>query len=134
MKILHASLDHETATCVPGGAEPPSDREWLAWPESETRLGHRWRIRWSDGSERVLDDDLSGAHATGSEVAVRLPGWLSEDLRRGSPSGVLVELAARRAARLDLPLWVPQVDPPGLELLLRLGARVWVDGPVVPDR
>lgn len=114
-------------------AEPPGGREWVAWPEAEVPIGHAWRVRWPDGSERVLEDALPGAEPTGSEVAVRLPGWLTEDLRRGSPAGVLVELAARRAARLDLPLWVPQVEPPGLQLLLRLGARVWVDGPAAPE-
>jgi len=44
----------------------------------------------------------------------------------------LVERMARRARRTGIVLWVPGVTSSGLRLILRTGARVWVDGPAVP--
>ena len=113
-------------------ASSPPGREWLAWPEAETPVGHRWRLVDAMRGEWVLEDDPAGLSATGEAPAIRIPGWLTEDLRRGSPSGVLVEHAARRSARLGRPLWLPELDRTGLEVALRLGPRVWVDGPAVP--
>jgi hypothetical protein len=39
---------------------------------------------------------------------------------------------ARRARRSGVVLWVPGVTEAGLRVILRTGARLWVDGPAVP--
>jgi hypothetical protein len=104
-----------------------------AVPVGRSDSGLSWSLRLAPGhSELVHDVTDSAAIDEGAQI-VRLPGQLATSLRRGSPAGLLVERMARAAARRGATLWVPHVDGEGLQLLLRLGARLWVDGPAVPE-
>jgi hypothetical protein len=111
------------------GAQTP-DNGWLAWPASETSVGYQWRLSHADGGEHSVEDALSTDRV--AAPALRLPGWVAAGIAEGRPAALMVERLAAAAARAGLPLWVPNVDRPALDLLLRLPGSLWVDGPAAP--
>jgi hypothetical protein len=113
---------------VEGEQAPP--RGWRAWPVSETSLGYQWRLRHADGGEDSVEDVLSADRV--AVPALRIPGWVAAGIAEGRPAALMVERLAAAAARAGLPLWVPNVDRPALDLLLRLPGSFWVDGPAAP--
>ncbi len=110
------------------------DEGWIAGPVDLTSTSCRWRL---DGTEEsgIVEEVLSSDEVTGVEdvLAVRVPGWATRRLRPGSPSGLLVARIAEAASRRGLPLWIPNVEPEGLRLVLGLPGTIWVDGPAVPS-
>lgn len=106
---------------------------WTAVPASERPDGHRWHLYAAAGARSVVDDAVEPEAFDSATCAVRVPGWVTADLRPGSPAGILVDRMARRARRSGVVLWVPGVTEAGLRVILRTGARLWVDGPAVPD-
>jgi hypothetical protein len=116
-------------------SEPVPKRSdgWVAAPIEITGAKGRWRLTGGDEKTAVEDvlevDDLNRLDGS---TAVRVPGLLTDDLRSGTPAGLLVQRLAEASARLGLPLWVPNVDTDALRFALRLPGTVWVDGPAVP--
>jgi hypothetical protein len=105
---------------------------WLAVPEPSDADTTPWRLH--GGGDRAVTEVLLVAdldHASGA-AAVRVPGWVVADLRPGTPAGLLVARLANAAERRGLPLWIPNVDGPGLRFVLGLPGTLWVDGPAVP--
>jgi hypothetical protein len=116
-------------------SEPGPQRSggWVASPERIEGGVCRWRLAGT-GSKQVVDEVLEIAELDrldGAE-AVRVPGWLTVNLRPGTPAGLMVQRLADAAARRGLPLWVPNVDTDALRFALRLPGTIWVDGPAVP--
>ena len=107
---------------------------WTAVPAEDRPDGHRWHLVGPSGDRVTVDDAVEPGAFDAATVAVRVPGWVTADLRPGSPAGILVDRMARRATRSGLVVWVPGVTQDGLREILRTGARVWVDGPAVPGR
>ncbi len=139
-----------STACLPGTwvvAELPSGRPVARWtfangdldPAEGRSIQYRddtgWIARGGDGGpeaiREVVDPQDLVEHPAG---VVRVPGWLTLDLdREGSPGVVLVTALARMADRRGTVLWIPGVTQKSLPLVLRLGGRVWVDGPAVPE-
>jgi len=111
---------------------PQPSHEWHAEPIAATSLGFRWRLCRADGPDVTVEDTVTSTPALQSPVA-RVAGWATNRLCTGSPAGLLIESLASAAKRRGTTLWVPSVDHLALQLLLRLKADVWVDGPAVPD-
>ncbi len=111
---------------------PTGGRGFTAVPASERPDGHRWHLLPAAGARRVVDDAVEPEAVDSATCAVRVPGWVTADLRSGSAAGILVDRMARRARRSGVVLWVPGVTEAGLRVILRTGARLWVDGPAVP--
>jgi hypothetical protein len=105
---------------------------WIAAPSALRPDGHRWRLRSPAGHVATVDDAVEPEVFDVATVAVRVPGWVTADVRPGSPAGILIERMARQAVRSGVVLWVPGVTEAALHLVLRTGARVWVDGPATP--
>jgi hypothetical protein len=105
---------------------------WTAFPGSLRPDGHRWLLRSPPGDVETVDDAVELEVFDTATVAVRVPGWVTADVRPGSPAGILIEKMARQAARSGVVLWVPGVTEEALHLVLRTGSRVWVDGPATP--
>ncbi len=104
---------------------------WMAVPG--TAPGRPWRLMAASAVEEIGPASSPAAVASSSRPVLRVPGWMSADLRPGSPSAVLLERLAGEAGRTGTVLWVPGVDASGLQVVLRLGIPVWVDGPAVPE-
>jgi hypothetical protein len=103
---------------------------WVAWPEGETEVGYRWRLRHPNGGEQTIDDVL--AVDTVDSPALRVPGWVTASLDTGRPAALVVEQLGEAAHRAGVPLWVANVNQQALELLLGLPGTLWVDGPAAP--
>jgi len=106
--------------------------EWEAHPTAVSGRGCRWVLH-RDGEADLEVDDVIVPEDVAAGPAVRVAGWIADRPTVGSPSGLLLTRLATAAARVGLPLWVPNVDGPGLRFLQRLGTTVWVDGPAVPE-
>lgn len=104
---------------------------WLAVPGSGP--GAEWRLMAASAVEEIGAASSPAAVAGSSRPVLRVPGWMTADLRPGSPSGVLLERIAAEAGLTGAVLWVPGVDAAGLAVALRLGVPLWVDGPAVPE-
>jgi hypothetical protein len=128
---------------LPGGSrvgtwalEPGPDGSadgWIATPDGLCQDGMTWRLTAFHGETRIIDEVLSADGMADGEAAVlRVPGWLTADLRVGSPAGLVVETLAADPARAGRPLWLPNVDGDGVRLALALEGPIWVDGPGVP--
>ncbi len=109
------------------------DPGWLATPSAIIGSRCRWQVVGKDAAGIIEDaataEEVRNAFET---VAVRVPGWLVQGLRRGTPAGLLVSSLADAAADSGLPLWIPNVDGEALQMALRLPGVLWVDGPAVP--
>jgi hypothetical protein len=147
-----AVRDQETATSpAPGPASPrpvyqlpegrrvgawwiepvPSETEgWLAVPGAGP--GSPWRLLASSSVEEIPEADSVAVLGAAERPVVRVPSWISADLRAGSPSASLIGRLAVEAERLGTVPWIPGVDPDALVVLLRSGVPLWVDGPAVP--
>lgn len=90
-------------------------------------------LEWVNGESTIVEAAESSALGNHGGGVVRVPGWLAARLRPGAPNGVLVERLAGAAKRRGMTLWVPNVDQPALDHLLRQQVSLWVDGPAVPD-
>ena len=103
---------------------------WIATPHSVSEAGFRWRLAGGDRGLRWADDvfDIGAA-----EDVARIPGWVALTVGAGRPAGLLVERLAAAAEKAGMSLWIPNVDPDGLQFLLRQPDVFWVDGPAVPD-
>ena len=115
------------ATAIPDSSEAL----WCAVPELE-----RGRVRWrlAGGDREVLVEEVTTVEEVRSHsVAVRFPGWLASTAAAGTPAGLLLTRLADAAARRGIPLWLPNVDRERLQLALRLGGTIWIDGPAVPE-
>jgi hypothetical protein len=113
--------------------EPGSEPEWVAWPEDAEKGESVWTLRGPGLQGKVIGVRTTEALESASDcAAVRAPGWLGEDLRPGSPAGVLVSRLAESAHRRELPLWIPNLGSDGLHLVLSFPGTLWVDGPAVP--
>jgi hypothetical protein len=113
---------------------PPSG--WIAAGPAEDGEGRTlWQLVAAGGPTGTVPEVTSaGEIATAGEApAVRMPGWATADLRAGTPGGLLLQRLLREAHVHGLALWVPNVTGVVLQRLLRLGGRVWADGPAVPD-
>jgi len=107
---------------------------WLATPAAVQGRGHLWRLASGEGVIAEVADVLSSADVLApGRRAVRVPGWAVRGLCPGSPSALLIERLGKAAADRGLPLWVPCVSQAGLRYLLRVGLRLWIDGPCVPS-
>lgn len=114
-------------------AEPLPAGGWHASPEDDSRPTRRWNLQRRSGSETIEEVLTSGDVTRVNEcAAVRFPGWASRDIRSGSPAGLLVARLAEAAARVGLPLWIPNLDGDALRFTLGLPGTLWVDGPAVP--
>ena len=106
---------------------------WMATPTEVTAARCRWRVQGEGMTGSVEDvvttDELNAAR---DALAVRVPGWLTDHLRPGTPAFLLLSNLAEGAARRGIPLWVPNVDAEALQMVLRLPGVLWVDGPAVP--
>ena len=117
-----------------GTAFETPDGDWVAIPDGVSDAGFRWRLAGPQQLERWVDDVVDdGAGGGGAAAALRIPGWITSAVAPGRPAGLLVERLAGVAARLAVPLWVPNMSSDSLPLLLRLPGALWVDGPVVPE-
>jgi hypothetical protein len=105
---------------------------WTAAPASEPADGRRWRLEGEGWEGPVIDLDGGVDLTADRREVLRLPGRIGAELRRGSPSALIVEQLARHGGRGGRPIWVPSVDPEGVRLLLGLPGPIWVDGPGVP--
>jgi len=104
---------------------------WLAVPGAAP--GGPWKLMAASAVEEIGVASSPSVVAGSSRPVLRVPGWMSADLRPGSPSAVLLERLAVEAGRTGTVLWVPGVDADGLAVALRLGVPLWVDGPAVPS-
>jgi hypothetical protein len=110
--------------------ESADTRVWKATPQEPTSAGFRWRLTRRDDTIDVIDDVLDSSEVT--FPATRISGWASITVGPGRPAGLLVERLASAAAKENVPLWVPNIGPEALDLLLRLPGTFWVDGPAAP--
>jgi len=118
--------------CRSGGVV--ADDGWLAAPVREEGPGLVWRLGSGDGGVAWARDVISSEEIRSlSGETPRMAGWAAGSLRSGSPSALLAARLAATAGRAGATLWVPNVDTVGLQLLLRLGGALWVDGPAVPE-
>ena len=118
------------ASALDGDPEGPG---WIAVPGETTSLGHFWQMGTGRADyETIVDSVEIRASQNRSEPILRVPGWIAAGIRRGTPSGLLVERMARDPARDGRPLWVPNVDLESVQYLLSLPGPIWVDGPAVP--
>ena len=117
------------------GENPRSIAEgsWCATPVRVEGSRCLWGGRGSGESFRIEEvltvNDVEGA---GEAAALRIPGWAAQNLRPGSPAGLLARRLADAASNLGVPLWIPNVDREALTEVLRLPGTIWVDGPAVP--
>ncbi len=108
-------------------------------PENGLRLvyeaGSDWTLMGGEGRGEVIPEIVDPHELAVHGVGVaRVPGWLTLDLDcEGSPGAVLVKALAREAERVGTVLWIPGVTNRSLPFVLRLGGRIWVDGPAVPE-
>jgi hypothetical protein len=116
---------------MPPGSEAGFDKGWCARPAESTEVGFSWRLEGFEAEEHRMVEDVTASRQLAAPAS-RLPGWLAASVGAGRPAGLLAERLATAAARLQLPLWIPNVDQTALHLLLRLEGRFWVDGPAVP--
>ena len=120
---------------TPGSTDDGGAGCWLATPAARGAPRCSWLLRSDQRKERV-EEVLSVAEL--AEVrratAVRVPGWAVRDLRPGTPAGLLVSRLADGAARVRLPLWIPNLESAALHFVLSLPGTIWVDGPAVPDK
>lgn len=107
---------------------PPGLHGWYASPERISASASSWTLEHPDGSlESVADSPFLS-----DQIAVKVPGWMSDHLCPGSPAGLLVEALAKDPGRFGRPLWVSNADAAAVRFLLGLPGPIWVDGPGVP--
>ena len=107
---------------------------WLAVPDGAAGVGLAWRLEHADGTVGRACDVLSSEEIrTLSGEIPRMAGWAAGNLRSGSASALLATRLAAAAVRAGSTLWVPNVDAAAVQLLLKLGVPLWVDGPAVPE-
>ena len=120
-------------SCV-GCDELPEDGMWCAVPASVHESRCRWAVQAGDDSIILREALASNEVAEWSDVsAIRMPGWAASGLGSGTPSGLLALRLADTAARLGVPLWIPNVDQESLRFVLGLPGTIWIDGPAVPQ-
>ncbi len=107
---------------------------WMARPVMDGGERGRWIIDENNDADKVEEvlsiDDVAAADGL---AAVRVPGWVTRDLRPGTPAGLLLTHLAEAAARRGLPLWIPNLEKDGLHFALCLPGKLWVDGAAVPQ-
>jgi len=108
---------------------------WIALPELDVEHGVRWRLVTKQGEAGWVHDVVSADGITAAAPhAVRMRGWTSSRVRPGSPAGLLAEHLIASARRQGRTVWLPNADQDAIDLVLRQGAPVWVDGPAAPPR
>ncbi len=109
--------------------DPQVGEEWHANPVEITSSGSSWNLVHADGSQETVVD----SPVVSDQWVVRIPGWIGDHLRPGSPAGLLVEALATDHVRAERPLWVSNVDAGAVRFLLSMPGPIWVDGPGVPS-
>ncbi len=106
---------------------------WLATPVEIRAARCRWKVE-GEGVDGTIEDVVGADRVNGASeaVALRVPGWLVDNLRPGTPAGLIVTELAIAAQQRGLPLWVPNVGAEALQMVLRLPGVLWVDGSAVP--
>jgi hypothetical protein len=116
-----------------GCDESPSGVLWCAVPASVQESRCHWAVQAGDDTIILREALTSNEVGEWSDVsAVRMPGWAARRLGPGTPAGLLAVRLADAASRLDVPLWIPNVDQESLRFVLSLPGTIWIDGPAVP--
>jgi hypothetical protein len=116
---------------APAAASDDPGPGFMAVPRQLTKDGHIWELRL-DGSLSTVRDHVLVDEVDTRGPVLRVPGWVGEGMRHGSPSGILIERLAERANRVGIPIWVPNAEVGALPFLQGLPGRIWVDGPAGP--
>ena len=133
LPVLEISTGEKIGRWSPRRDGLPGGRGWMASPSEAHPDGRYWDLVAEDGTRtEVAEIDSAFDQRPEDRTAVRVPGFIGAQLRRGSPAGLLVERWATQQARAGRPLWVPSADSEAVRFLLGLPGPIWVDGSGVP--